>query len=156
MLKVLVLCTGNSCRSILTEALFNHYGAGKIIAYSAGSNPTGEVHPLSIKTLQANNLNTQNLRSKSWDVFSDKVFDLVITVCDNAAGEACPIYLNSIPKAHWGVEDPAKFKGNEKEIENEFQRIFAILAKRTHAMVEKYNFAKKLELDELNQIGRLD
>ena len=154
-LKILVLCTGNSCRSILTEALINHYGAGSIIAHSAGSNPTGEVHPLSVKTLQANNLNTQNLKSKSWDVYSDTVFDLVITVCDNAAGEACPVYLNSIPKVHWGVEDPAKFKGTEEEIENEFQRIFAILAKRTHAMVEKYGSVKKLELEELTLIGNL-
>ena len=94
-------------------------------------------------------------KSQSWDDFSDIDFDLVITVCDNAAGEACPVYLSSAPKVHWGVEDPAKFEGSEEEIENEFQRIFTILAKRTHAMVEKYSISKKLQLEELTQIGSL-
>ena len=79
----------------------------------------------------------------------------MITVCDNAAGESCPVYLSSAPKVHWGVEDPAKFKGSEEEIENEFQRIFTILAKRTHAMVEKYNNTKKFQIEELKLIGSL-
>ena len=94
-------------------------------------------------------------KSQSWDEFSDMDFDLVITVCDNAAGESCPVYLSSAPKVHWGVEDPAKFKGSEEEIENEFQRVYEILAKRTHAMVEKYSYTKKLQLEELKLIGNL-
>ena len=153
--KILVLCTGNSCRSIMTEGLINHFGRGDFQAFSAGSKPTGYVHPMSIKTLEKSGIFKADYKSQSWDDFNDIDFDLVITVCDNAAGEACPVYLSNAPKVHWGVEDPAKFKGNEVEIENEFQRIFAILAKRTHAMVEKYSHTKKIQLEELNLIGNL-
>jgi arsenate reductase len=155
MKKILVLCTGNSCRSIMAEGLINHFGKEAFQAFSAGSNPAGYVHPMSIKTLEKSGIFKSDYKSQSWDDFSDIDFDLVITVCDNAAGEACPVYLSSAPKVHWGVEDPAKFEGSEEEIENEFQRIFTILAKRTHAMVEKYSISKKLQLQELTQIGSL-
>ena len=155
MKKILVLCTGNSCRSIMAEGLINHFGKENFRAFSAGSNPAGYVHPMSIKTLEKSGIFKSDYKSQSWDDFSDINFDLVITVCDNAAGEACPVYLSSAPKVHWGVEDPAKFEGSEEEIENEFQRIFTILAKRTHAMVEKYSISKKLQLEELIQIGSL-
>ena len=155
MKKILVLCTGNSCRSIMAEGLINHFGKENFQAFSAGSNPAGYVHPMSIKTLEKSGIFKSDYKSQSWDDFSDIDFDLVITVCDNAAGEACPVYLSSAPKVHWGVEDPAKFEGSEEEIENEFQRIFKILAKRTHAMVEKYSISKKLQLEELTQIGSL-
>ena len=155
MKKILVLCTGNSCRSIMAEGLINHFGKENFQALSAGSNPAGYVHPMSIKTLEKSGIFKSDYKSQSWDDFSDINFDLVITVCDNAAGEACPVYLSSAPKVHWGVEDPAKFEGSEEEIENEFQRIFTILAKRTHAMVEKYSISKKLQLEELTQIGSL-
>ena len=155
MKKILVLCTGNSCRSIMAEGLINHFGKENFQAFSAGSNPAGYVHPMSIKTLEKSGIFKSDYKSQSWDDFSDINFDLVITVCDNAAGEACPVYLSSAPKVHWGVEDPAKFEGSEEEIENEFQRIFTILAKRTHAMVEKYSISKKLQLEELTQIGSL-
>ena len=155
MKKILVLCTGNSCRSIMAEGLINHFGKENFQALSAGSNPAGYVHPMSIKTLEKSGIFKSDYKSQSWDDFSDIDFDLVITVCDNAAGEACPVYLSSAPKVHWGVEDPAKFEGSEEEIENEFQRIFTILAKRTHAMVEKYSISKKLQLEELTQIGSL-
>lgn len=155
MKKILVLCTGNSCRSIMAEGLINHFGKENFQAFSAGSNPAGYVHPMSIKTLEKSGIFKSDYKSQSWDDFSDINFDLVITVCDNAAGEACPVYLSSAPKVHWGVEDPAKFEGSEEEIENEFQRIFTILAKRTHAMVEKYSISKKLQLEELTQIGTL-
>ena len=94
-------------------------------------------------------------RCQSWDEFSRINFDLVITVCDNAAGEACPVYLSSAPKLHWGVEDPAKFQGSEKEIENEFQRIFSILAKRTHAMIEIYKEEKSINPQSLEKIKSL-
>ena len=155
MKKILVLCTGNSCRSIMAEGLINHFGKENFQALSAGSNPAGYVHPMSIKTLEKSGIFKSDYKSQSWDDFSDIDFDLVITVCDNAAGEACPVYLSSAPKVHWGVEDPAKFEGSEEEIENEFHRIFTILAKRTHAMVEKYSISKKLQLEELTQIGTL-
>ena len=153
--KILVLCTGNSCRSIMAEGLINHFGKDYFQAFSAGSKPTGHVHPMSIKTLKKSGIFKADYKSQSWDEFSDINFDLVITVCDNAAGESCPVYLSSAPKVHWGVEDPAKFKGSEEEIENEFQRIFTILAKRTHAMVEKYSDTKKFQIEELNLIGNL-
>ena len=155
MKKILVLCTGNSCRSIMAEGLINHFGKENFQALSAGSNPAGYVHPMSIKTLEKSGIFKSDYKSQSWDDFSDINFDLVITVCDNAAGEACPVYLSSAPKVHWGVEDPTKFEGSEEEIENEFHRIFTILAKRTHAMVEKYSISKKLQLEELTQIGTL-
>ena len=155
MKKILVLCTGNSCRSIMAEGLINHFGKDDFQAFSAGSNPAGYVHPMSIKTLERVGIFKSDYKSQSWDEFSDMEFDLVITVCDNAAGEACPVYLTSAPKVHWGVEDPAKFKGSEEEIENEFQRIFAILAKRTHAMVEIYKKDLELNIQKLKEIGNL-
>ena len=155
MLNILVVCTGNSCRSIMLEGLLNHYGKDYFQAYSAGSNPAGYVHPMSIKTLEKAGIALSNYKSQSWDEFSGINFDLVITVCDNAAGEACPVYLSSAPKLHWGVEDPAKFQGSEKEIENEFQRIFSILAKRTHAMIEKYKEKKSINPQSLEKIKSL-
>ena len=155
MKKILVLCTGNSCRSIMAEGLINHFGKDDFQAFSAGSNPAGYVHSMSIKTLERAGIFKSEYKSQSWDEFSDMEFDLVITVCDNAAGEACPVYLTSAPKVHWGVEDPAKFKGSEEEIENEFQRIFAILAKRTHAMVEIYKKDLELNIQKLREIGNL-
>ena len=153
--KILVLCTGNSCRSIMAEGLINHFLVGSEMCIRDSSNPAGFVHPMSIKTLKKSGILKSDYKSQSWDEFSDMDFDLVITVCDNAAGESCPVYLSSAPKVHWGVEDPAKFKGSEEEIENEFQRVYEILAKRTHAMVEKYSYTKKLQLEELKLIGNL-
>ena len=139
----------------MAEGLINHFGKDDFQAFSAGSNPAGYVHPMSIKTLERVGIFKSDYKSQSWDEFSDMEFDLVITVCDNAAGEACPVYLTSAPKVHWGVEDPAKFKGSEEEIENEFQRIFAILAKRTHAMVEIYKKDLELNIQKLKEIGNL-
>ena len=139
----------------MAEGLINHFGKEDFQAFSAGSNPAGYVHSMSIKTLERAGIFKSEYKSQSWDEFSDMEFDLVITVCDNAAGEACPVYLTSAPKVHWGVEDPAKFKGSEEEIENEFQRIFAILAKRTHAMVETYKKDQELNIQKLKDIGNL-
>lgn len=155
MKKILVLCTGNSCRSIMLEGAINHIGNSHFQAFSAGSNPAGYVHPMSIKTLEKAGIFKSDYQSQSWDAFSDTDFDLVITVCDNAAGEICPAYLSNAPKVHWGVEDPAKFKGSDEEIENEFQRIFTIFVKRTHAMVEKYEKAQKFDIQNLTEIGNL-
>jgi arsenate reductase len=114
--NVLVLCTGNSARSILGEVLFNALGKGKFKAYSAGSKPAGKVNPGALDWLQKHGHNTEGLRSKSWDEFSAPgapEFDFIFTVCDNAAGEACPIWLGHPMTAHWGIPDPAHIEGDE-------------------------------------------
>ena len=156
MLNVLFLCTGNSCRSIMAEGLLNHYGQGRFTAFSAGSHPSGFVHPMSLVTMAANGIKTEGCRSKSWDEFTDKRLDVVITVCDNAAGETCPVFFGAPVKAHWGVSDPAHFKGTEAEVKAEFQRVFDILAVRVKALIalpddlDKATFTAKL-----NEIGKL-
>ncbi len=114
--NVLVLCTGNSARSILGEVLFNVMGKGKFRAYSAGSKPAGKVNPGALEWLQKHGHNTEGLRSKSWDEFSQPdapEFDFIFTVCDNAAGEACPVWLGHPMTAHWGIPDPAHIEGDE-------------------------------------------
>ena len=124
--NVLFLCTGNSARSVLAEATLNHHGVGRFRAYSAGSKPSGKVHPASLRLLQRMGLPTEGLRSKSWDEFAQdgtpKV-DFIFTVCDNAAGEQCPLWLGSPVTAHWGVEDPAACTGNEAEQDKLFAQV---------------------------------
>lgn len=135
MKTVLFLCTGNSCRSIMAEALLAHYGAGRFKSVSAGSFPAGYVHPMSIKTLEKQGIAAEGSRSKSWDEFADEKIDIVITVCDNAAGESCPLFPGNWVKAHWGVPDPAKFEGSEKEIAEEFLRVFHVLERRIQMLI---------------------
>ena len=131
--NVLFLCTGNSARSVLAEATLNHLGDGRFRAYSAGSKPSGTVHPASLRLLQRRGLSTAGLRSKSWDEFAASdapQMDFIFTVCDNAAGEECPLWLGSPVTAHWGVEDPAACNGSEAEQDKLFEKIHQQLAKR--------------------------
>lgn len=130
MKRALVLCTGNSCRSIMAEALINALGTGRYEAVSAGSNPAGYVHPKSIETLNRHGISVSNPRSKSWDEFAGQPFDLVITVCDAAAAESCPAFLGKHEKLHWSTPDPAKATGTEEEINAAFDEAFGMLKHR--------------------------
>jgi arsenate reductase len=130
-MNVLFLCTGNSARSILAEGLLNKYGNGRFQAFSAGSMPTGQVNPLALERLELEGISLPNARSKSWDEFARPdapALDFVITVCDNAANEICPVWPGQPITAHWGVFDPAAAEENEKRIA--FAKAFAILERR--------------------------
>lgn len=133
--RVLVLCTGNSCRSVLAEALINHLGNGKFEAVSAGSNPAGYVHPKSIETLNRHGIDPGQPRSKSWDEFEGQSFDLVITVCDAAAAESCPVFLGKAQKLHWSTPDPAKATGTDQEIESAFDQAYSMLKERIESLI---------------------
>ena len=130
MKRVLVLCTGNSCRSVIAEALINQLGEGRYEAVSAGSFPAGYVHPKSIETLQRHGIAYGEPRSKSWDEFTGQRFDLVITVCDQAANESCPAFLGEFRKLHWSTPDPAKAEGSEEEVNRAFDEAFQMLKDR--------------------------
>ena len=130
MKKILVLCTGNSCRSIMAEALINQLGAGAYKAVSAGSQPTGTIHPKSIETLARHGVDVGKPRSKSWDEFDGQNFDLVITVCDAAASEACPVFFGPHAKLHWPTPDPAAAVGSEDAITAAFNGAFNLLKNR--------------------------
>jgi arsenate reductase len=134
-LKVLVLCTGNSCRSIMAEALMNHLGQGRYRAWSAGSCPTGMIHPKSLDTLQRHGIDPGRPRSKSWDDLRGQAFDLVITVCDQAAGEGCPLFPGAPQKLHWSTPDPAKAQGSDADIEAAFERAFVLLKQHVEELI---------------------
>lgn len=157
MLKVLVLCTGNSCRSVMAEGLLNYYGKDKVLAFSAGSFPTGYVHPMSLTTLKRHGISDQGYRSKSWDEFKDQPIDILITVCDNAAGEVCPIFPGNPIKTHWGVPDPAHAQGTQGEIDSAFLSVFTILERRVKAFLRlPLEQMDKTELQQkLSEIGDL-
>jgi arsenate reductase len=137
--EILVLCTGNSARSILAEALLNQRGAGRFRAYSAGSHPTGRVNPFAIATLQRFGLPTEGLRSKSWNEFAgprSPRLDFIFTVCDNAAGEVCPLWPGQPVTAHWGVPDPAAVEGTDERKLQAFEDTFRILERRVNRFVD--------------------
>lgn len=133
-MNVLFLCTGNSCRSILAEATFNAIAPQGMRAMSAGSQPAGYVHPRSLALLAREGIPTEGYASKSWNELPHAP-DLVITVCAGAAGEACPVYLAPVPRAHWGVDDPAKITGTDAEIDAAFERAYRILRVRIEAFL---------------------
>lgn len=138
-INVLVLCTGNSARSILGEALFNHLGEGRVRAFSAGSRPKGAPHPGALRLLARRGIDPSPFRSKSWDEFSRAgapAIDLAITVCGNAAGEACPVFSGSPIKAHWGLPDPAEVTGSEADIDAAFEETWRLLEMRVKAFLE--------------------
>jgi arsenate reductase len=137
-LNVLFLCTGNSARSILAEAYLNAAGKGRFRAYSAGSHPAGKVNPLALDLLAKNHLDTTGLRSKSWDEFARPgapKLDFVFTVCDNAAGEVCPIWPGQPMTAHWGVADPAAVEGTDEAKHRAFMRAFTELSTRINLFI---------------------
>lgn len=155
MLNVLILCTGNSCRSVLGEALINHLGGDWFKAFSAGSHPTGKVNPNALATLKRHGISTERFSSQSWDEFDGKGIDIAITVCDQAAGEVCPVYLNSTIRAHWGLPDPAHITGSPEIIEAAFENTYAALEKRIHQLLAlPVESMPRAELTEaLNKIG---
>jgi protein-tyrosine-phosphatase len=132
--NVLFLCTGNSCRSILGEATFNHLAPDGWQAMSAGSHPTGTVHPRSLALLEREGIPIEGLHSKSWDGLPVTP-DVVITVCASAAGETCPAYLGPVLRTHWGVDDPAHVAGTDAEIDQAFMRAYRTLRARIEALL---------------------
>ena len=136
--NVLFLCTGNSARSILAEALMNRLGKGRFRAYSAGSHPTGKVNPLALETLASAELPAKGFRSKNWDEFAAAgapAMDFIITVCDNAAGEVCPVWPGKPATAHWSVADPAAVEGTEAQKRAAFRDAANILRRRIELLV---------------------
>ena len=159
--NVLFLCTGNSARSILAESLLNHWGQGKFRGFSAGSFPNGKVHLLAVDLLKRVNLPSENLRSKSWDEFASPgapSIDFIFTVCDNAAGETCPIWPGKPMTAHWGVPDPAKATGTPAEVALAFKDAYRMLHQRIAIFAElPVATLDRLTLQSrLRDIGRMD
>jgi arsenate reductase len=128
--RVLVLCTGNSCRSIMAEALINTLGGHRFQAVSAGSRPAGTVHPDAIATLIRHGIDAGSPASESWDVYAEQSFDFVVTVCDSAAAESCPAFPGHFERLHWSTPDPAAVEGTRAEVEAAFERTFALLKDR--------------------------
>ncbi|NNJ72281.1 MAG: arsenate reductase ArsC [Enterobacterales bacterium] len=152
-MKILYICTHNRCRSILSEAVTNHYAKELIEAKSAGSQPVGEVHPLSLKYLAEVGISTQGLVSESWDDFEAFAPDLVVTVCDSAAGEACPVWFGDTMKIHWGLADPSKLTGSEESIATAFRDTIEIIKQRVAKLLDIAKTDKSQWLAELKKLG---
>jgi protein-tyrosine-phosphatase len=158
--NVLFLCTGNSARSVMAEAAMNRWGAGTFRAFSAGSYPTGQVNPMTLRLLESLNYRTDGFRSKSWDEFSGPgapELDFVFTVCDNAAGEVCPIWPGQPMTAHWGVEDPAAFVGPDDKKLQYFKKIYLKLESRIKIFTSlRFEALDRLSLqNRLREIGEM-
>ncbi|MCF4985171.1 arsenate reductase ArsC [Pseudomonas syringae pv. syringae] len=156
-MKVLFMCTHNSCRSILSEAVFNHLAPAGIEAVSSGSFPSGRVNPQALQTLQSAGIATEGLSSKASDAFEGSPPDIVITVCDRAAGEACPIFFGPALKAHWGLSDPSEVTGSEVGITTAFESTLAKIQERVGVFLSlPLSTMSGDELKaELNRIGTL-
>jgi arsenate reductase len=159
--NVLFLCTGNTARSILAEAILNKDGRGRFRGYSAGSQPKGTINPVALHLLQRLDYPTEGLRSKSWQEFAKPgapVMDFVFTVCDNAAGETCPVWPGRPMTAHWGIEDPAAVEGSDAEKEAAFIEAHRLLKNRIDAFINlPLKSIDALALDpKLREIGRMD
>lgn len=157
MLNIFVICTGNSCRSVLGEALFNHLGKDRIKAFSAGSNPIGRINTGALATLERHGLPVEGYISQSWNEFEHQPMDIVITVCDNAAGETCPVYLNNAIRAHWGIFDPGHVKGTDQQVISAFEQAYNTMELRVKSMLAlplEEMTAEDLT-SKLNEIGQL-
>jgi arsenate reductase (thioredoxin) len=157
--NVLFLCTGNSARSIMAEAILNFKGSPRFTAYSAGSHPSGAVRAEALKRLEAAGIPTQGLRSKSWDEFAGPdapEMDFVFTVCDNAANETCPVWPGHPMTAHWGIPDPAAVRGSAQEVERAYHQAFSILDRRIDFFlsVPHSSVGKPGMKSEIEKIGR--
>ncbi len=153
--NVLFLCTGNSARSIIAEALLNRHGQGHFRAFSAGSHPKGEVHPLAFRVLRERGLPMAGLRSKSWDEFAGPralSMDFIFTVCDKAAGEPCPLWPGHPITAHWGVEDPVAVEGTQIER----LRVFELAARTLESRIRLFTALRPEQLDKMSLKRRLD
>jgi len=152
---VLFLCTGNSARSIMAEVMLHHLGQGRCTAYSAGSHPKGTVHPLALATMQSMGLPVDGLRSKSWEEFARldaPPLDMIVTVCDDAAGDVCPIWPGTPMTAHWGVEDPAAFQGTEDAQREKFREVALKLRPR----IERFLSLPLATLDRRTMQAKLE
>ena len=158
MLNILVICTGNSCRSVIGEALFNHLGKGRVKAFSAGSQPLGRLNADAIALLQRHGIPAEGFSSQSWEVFENQPIDIAITVCDNAAGETCPVYLRPVPKAHWGLSDPGHVKGTDDEVKAAFEATYRAVERRINLMLALplEDMSTEARVNELNAIGKID
>jgi arsenate reductase len=157
--SILVLCTGNSARSILGEAILGQLGAGRVHAFSAGSRPRGVPHPAALRLLSRKGIDPAGFRSKSWDEFTDgTAIDIAITVCGNAAGEACPVFAGAPIKAHWGLPDPADVPGDDATVDAAFEQTWNWLEARAKAMLAlPLETMDATELAaELARIGRME
>lgn len=155
-MNVLVLCTGNSCRSVMGEALVTALGQGRFKGYSAGSKPIGRINAGALATLERHGLPTEGYTSKSMEAFRDQPIDILISVCDSAGKEPCPVFLGPAIRTHWGVEDPGHVVGTPEEIITAFDTVFDLLKRRIQAMVELPipSMSREEISRELDRIGR--
>lgn len=157
-MNILFLCTGNSCRSVLSEATFNHLAPAGLQAISAGSQPAGKLHPLAVALLTSKGISTEGYYSKSWDELPVTP-DILVTVCGSAAGETCPAYLGPVMRTHWGVEDPGHVVGTEEEINAAFEQTYRIIRARIEAFLalplEELRKEPARMQAELDRIGTL-
>lgn len=151
-MKILYICTHNRCRSILSEAITNHLADGVLEARSAGSQPMGAVHPLSIKYLDEAGIGTAGLISQSWDELESFAPDVVITVCDSAAGESCPVWFGKSIKVHWGLADPSKLEGTEDELADAFRATIAEISTRVEVLKDVARLPAEQWRDALDQL----